>query len=99
MRRSDQPRRPSARTCCCLSRSKTLLMPSEEHAFPAARQRLGRYLEMAGFQVSINGRFWVSTEALASFVKASRLGIENPQIKSRQHQAIEIAGISNDSAC
>src|SRR5712692_7895303 len=35
MRRSDHPSRPSARTCCCLSLSKTLLMTAREHAFLA----------------------------------------------------------------
>src|SRR5438093_10148293 len=33
MRRSDHPRRPSARICCCLVSSKTLLMPVTELAF------------------------------------------------------------------
>jgi hypothetical protein len=29
---------------------------------PRQRQRLGRSVVVAGFQVSISGRFWVSTE-------------------------------------
>src|SRR5712691_6569678 len=33
MRRSDHPSRPSARICCCLLSSKTLLMPVTELAF------------------------------------------------------------------
>src|SRR5688572_23535514 len=33
MRRSDHPSRPSARICCCLVSSKTLLMPVTEPAF------------------------------------------------------------------
>src|SRR5438876_823174 len=33
MRRSDHPSRPSARICCCVSLSKTLLMPVTELAF------------------------------------------------------------------
>src|SRR5665213_948939 len=33
MRRSDHPRRPSARICCCVVSSKTLLMPVTELAF------------------------------------------------------------------
>ena len=57
MRRSDHPSRPSARICCCLSSSKTLLMPATELAFRRRRQRLDRYREwpvfscrsMAGF--------------------------------------------------
>jgi len=31
MRESVQPRRPSARTCCCLVLSKTLLIAAEDH--------------------------------------------------------------------
>ena len=63
MRRSDQPSRPSARTCCCLSSLKTLVIPAGRPQPPRRRQRLGRATSLAGFQVSITGRFWVSTEA------------------------------------
>src|SRR5712691_808798 len=48
MRRSDHPSRPSARICCCVVSSKTLLMPATELAF------------LADVNVSIatgNGRF------------------------------------------
>jgi hypothetical protein len=34
-RESVQPKRPSARICCCFSSSKTLLMPATESAFRA----------------------------------------------------------------
>ncbi len=30
--RSDQPNRPSARTCCCFCSSKTLLIPARDHS-------------------------------------------------------------------
>ena len=63
IRRSDQPRRPSASTCCCFSSLKTLLIPARDHASLASST--SRPLSvLAGFQVSINGRIWVSTEAL-----------------------------------
>jgi hypothetical protein len=62
MRRSDQPNRPSATIWWCLSSAKTLLMPRRNAGVPRRRQRLEPLLEMAGFQLSINGRFWVSTE-------------------------------------
>src|SRR5258706_12325808 len=48
MRRSDHPSRPSARICCCLSLSKTLLIPAKD------------YTSIAFVNVSIatgNGRF------------------------------------------
>jgi hypothetical protein len=38
--RSDHPRRPSARTCCCVSSPKTLLMSGEGLCSPCRRQRL-----------------------------------------------------------
>lgn len=48
-----QPKRPSARICCCVSSSKTLLMPAREPAFPA---------RVNVSAVSVNCRLWVSTE-------------------------------------
>src|SRR5438093_7052092 len=64
MRRSDHPSRPSAITCCRFSALKTLPIPA------AGVQPTGQVnvsapgAALAGFQVSINGRFWVSTEAM-----------------------------------
>jgi hypothetical protein len=42
MRDNVQPKRPSARICCCFSSSKTLLMPASGTHVPRPRQRLGR---------------------------------------------------------
>src|SRR5438067_524763 len=39
---------------------------------PRCRQRLGPLRVVAGFQMSINGRFWVSTEASDRGVRAER---------------------------
>jgi hypothetical protein len=39
-------------------------MPGEAACVLARRQRLGRLCVVAGFQVSIDGRFWVSTEGI-----------------------------------
>src|SRR6185437_8904475 len=50
MRRSDHPRRPSARTCCRLDSLKTLLMSGEGPSRPRRRQRLG--LAIAGGRFS-----------------------------------------------
>ena len=43
--------------------SQDVAHAGQEHAVPDRRQRLGALSGMAGFQVSTNGRFWVSTEA------------------------------------
>ena len=42
--------------------SQDVAHAGQEHAVPDRRQRLGALSGMAGFQVSTNGRFWVSTE-------------------------------------
>jgi len=57
IRRSDQPSRPSARTCCLFSSPKTLAIPAVDHAPPAFVNVSVRLLLVAGFQVSLNGRF------------------------------------------
>src|SRR4051812_49076190 len=59
MRRSDQPSRPRAKTCCFFSSFKTLAMPPEPTSLRGI-QCPGRLLSLAGFQVIITGRFWVS---------------------------------------
>ena len=41
MRRSGQPSRPNARTCCCLSSPKMLAMSAGRPQSPRRRQRLG----------------------------------------------------------
>jgi len=64
MRRNVHPSRPSARTCCCVRVSKTFPMATEEHQTPRRGQRLDQRVSGNGrFEVSINGRCWVSTEA------------------------------------
>ncbi len=63
MRRSGHPSRPSATTCCCRFVSKTFPMPTLKHRLHVAvNVSVDGGQEMAGFEVSINGRFWVSTE-------------------------------------
>src|SRR2546425_364948 len=62
MRRSDHPSRPSAITCCRFSALKTLAILAAG-AEPTAQVNVSTPGPLAGFQVSINGRFWVSTEA------------------------------------
>ena len=63
MRRSDHPSRPSAITCCRFSALKTLAIPVAGTEPTAQVNVSAPGAALAGFQVSINGRFWVSTEA------------------------------------
>jgi hypothetical protein len=60
IRRSGHPSCPNATTCCRFVSLKTLAIPAGITRSPPA-QCLGA-LPLAGFQVSIIGRFWVSTE-------------------------------------
>jgi len=62
IRRSDHPSRPSATTCCLLSSLKTFAILAPDHRSVAFVNVSERFLLVAGFQVSISGRFWVSTE-------------------------------------
>src|SRR5687767_16033920 len=64
MRRKDQPRRPKAIICCRLSSLNTLLMPLQA-SLPRSAVNVPRdYFSMAGFEVTIYGRFWVTPEVL-----------------------------------
>src|SRR5437899_7323652 len=66
MRRSDHPSRPSAITCCRFSALKTLAIPAAG-VQPTAQVNVSTLgAALAGFQVSINGRCWASTEVLES---------------------------------
>src|SRR2546422_10235521 len=68
MRRSDHPSRPSAITCCRFSALKTLAIPAAGVQPTAQVNVSAPGAALAGFQVSINGRFCVSTEARDRFV-------------------------------
>src|SRR5436309_15649351 len=71
MRRSDHPSRPSAITCCRFSALKTLAIPAAGVQPTAQVNVSAPAAALAGFQVSINGRFWVSTEAVDERLAAS----------------------------
>src|SRR5262245_29188623 len=60
MRRNGHPSFPSAITCCFFSSLKTLLMPREPIKALLAVNVLGSAL--AGFQVTLFGRIWVTPE-------------------------------------
>src|SRR5947208_4685046 len=72
MRRSDHPSRPSAITCSRFSALKTLAIPAAGAKPPAHVNVSAPGAALAGFQVSINGRFWVSTEGQSIGAQATR---------------------------
>src|SRR5438876_12259591 len=74
MRRSDHPSRPSAITCCRFSALKTLPIPAAGVQPTAQVNVSAPGAALAGFQVSINGRFWVSTEVTQQPLLARREG-------------------------
>ena len=62
MRRSGQPSRPNATTCSRFAALKTLLIRPRELISRGRVNVPKRSRPLAGFQLSTNGRFWVSTE-------------------------------------
>src|SRR5258707_15373404 len=63
MRRSGHPSRPRAITCCFFSSLKTLLIPTKATAL-RRNQRPRASFSLAGFQVTLIGRFWVTAEGI-----------------------------------
>jgi hypothetical protein len=64
IRRRDQPSRPSAITCSCFVLSKTLPMPTEAK-FPRRSSCL-RSFSMAGFELTLYGRIWVTPKSVSN---------------------------------
>ena len=69
IRSSVHPSRPSAQNLLLFVSSKTLLIPAKDYTSTAPSTSRPRQL-IAGFEVSINCRFWVSTEACNVFVQS-----------------------------
>src|ERR1700730_16440245 len=61
MRGSGHPSRPRAITCCFFASLKTLLIPTKATAL-RRNQRPRASFSLAGFQVTLIGRFWVTAE-------------------------------------
>ncbi len=62
MRRSGHPSRPRAMTCCFFASLKTLLISTKAICLtPKSTSRAS--FSLAGFQVTLIGRFWVTPEA------------------------------------
>src|SRR5712692_2954344 len=66
MRRKGHPSRPRAITCCRFSSLKTLLMPTKA-TVPTSESTSQAPFSLAGFQVTIIGRFWVTAEGIEAF--------------------------------
>src|SRR3989441_13009910 len=83
MRRSDHPSRPSAITCSRFSALKTLAIPAAGAEPTASVNVSAPGAALAGFQVSINGRFWVSTEASEVSARSGQVqGGSRPRVLS-----------------
>ena len=63
MRRNGHPSRPRAITCCRFASLKTLLISTKATAL-RRNQRPRASFSLAGFQVTLIGRFWVTAEAV-----------------------------------
>src|SRR5580704_11552288 len=63
MRRSGHPSRPRAMTCCFFASLKTLLISTKATCLtPKSTSRAS--FSLAGFQVTLIGRFWVTPEGI-----------------------------------
>ena len=96
MRRKDHPSFPRAITCCFFSSLKTLLMSREP-----IRALLGVNVPgfpMAGFQVTLYGRIWVTPEVVFALSVGKRLGPNMPRICFAANPAhpILVADLSKD---
>src|SRR5215469_11736800 len=86
MRRNGHPSFPSAITCCFFSSLKTLLMPREPIKALLGVNVLGSAL--AGFQVTLFGRIWVTPEVLSMVSHLANAGaastiFNSPAIRTR----------------
>src|ERR1039458_7205065 len=95
IRRSDHPSRPNAMTCCFFSSLKKLLTVTEDSVLTPAFNVLDDGLQLAGFQVTLTGRFWVTLEAAGYSPDQSdtpRSDIYDPwRTESHRHQWRESA--------
>src|ERR1700736_4469957 len=69
MRRKGHPSRPKAMTCCFFASLKTLLIPTKATAL-RRNQRPRASFSLAGFQVTLIGRFWVTAEGRSDWLCA-----------------------------
>src|ERR1035438_4805800 len=63
MRRSDHPTRPSAINCCFVCSFKTLPTSTQVIALTPELTSWFSGLSVAGFEVTLYGRIWVTPEA------------------------------------
>src|ERR1035441_1617553 len=86
IRRSDHPSRPNAMTCCFFSSLKTLLTVTEDSVLTSAFNALDDGLQLAGFQVTLTGRFWVTPEAAVTALGESSVS----DLKTRPDYAVTV---------
>lgn len=100
MRRKGHPSFPSAMTCCFYSSLKTLLMPTEPIG-PLVGVNV-RALSLAGFQLTIIGRFWVTAEGISRSDRDSYLlaeWFENKAIHIPIDQWRTVAALDDSTRC
>src|SRR5882762_9366168 len=81
MRRKGHPSRPRAMTCCFFASLKTLLIPTKATAL-RRNQRPRALFSLAGFEVTLIGRFWVTPEGGATGSECNRVGIRGRRTRS-----------------
>ena len=76
MRRNGHPSRPRAITCCRFASLKTLLMPTEATTPHVGINVPDSYSWLAGFQVTLIGRFWLTPEGKADMKTRTLVDID-----------------------
>src|ERR1022692_4207390 len=69
-------------TCCFFSSLKTLLMGTEDNVLTSQVNVLDSALQLAGFQVTLTGRFWVTPEGIAAAQTSSPPFVPPPPPRS-----------------
>ena len=91
MRRSGHPSRPRAITCCFLASVKTLLISTKATCLtPKSTSRAS--FSLAGFQVTLIGRFWVTPEVRNSINQYLRTIEYNPWHYERWSARAPVSG-------
>src|SRR5580693_6073211 len=93
MRRSGHPSRPRASTCCFLASFKTLLISTKATCLtPKSTSRAS--FSLAGFQVTLIGRFWVTPEVYDTFSPLQRNSLHSALVKySLEKRSEQFSGI------
>src|SRR6202167_5953157 len=93
MRRSGHPSRPRAITCCFFASLKTLLISTKAICLtPKSTSRAS--FSLAGFQVTIIGRFWVTAGVAVSIYVLVAIVRKRLGLAASLYQTLQILSVT-----